>query len=479
MSSLITGTCHTPGNPSEVSARLGTLANPILNGPLLKTGVRLALPLVATGFLSSVIGIADMCLAGFIGPEAQAGVGIADQVLFMTLLLGTGLCTGIVACVARSVGAGDYDLARRYARDGLLLAVAIGLAATVIGVCAATPLLQLFHCSGGVMANALPYLQYCSMANAPWLVALCQSAIFRAVGKTHYCLLLWTWMAFISIAGSFCLFFIPGAPGFHSLSALGYAWIGGALCGIILGVFLGRRIDWRGSSDANCPGDGHTQRVQELLRIAAPAVLAEMLWILSNFGMYRLLADLPHSCDVQAAWSINLKLEETIASVPLLGLAMAAATIAGQSTGAAKFGRARAGGWQLAALGMVFMLAAGTLLQAQSFSLGKMLSDSDAIASNVSLLLNGSSIALPFLSLWLVLTGGLEGAGLTKLSLALNFVGLLLVRIPLAWILAHVCQLGLMGVWISVVVSRMVMGAFSAFAFARFLHSKWCLTEQR
>lgn len=76
----------------------------------------------------------------------------------------------------------------------------------------------------------------------------------------------------------------------------------------------------------------------------------------------------------------------------------------------------------------------------------------------------------PFMALSLVLGGGLQGAGDTRGAMWVIIVGMWLIRLPLAFLLAIVLAYGATGVWVAMVISMTSQGLLMA---RRFHKGSW------
>jgi Na+-driven multidrug efflux pump len=89
---------------------------------------------------------------------------------------------------------------------------------------------------------------------------------------------------------------------------------------------------------------------------------------------------------------------------------------------------------------------------------------------------------MPPLAILMVLIGALRGAGDTRWPLALNLLGVMLIRVPLAALLAHAiiylpggltiagAGMGVVGAWYAAVIDIVVR---CALLIARFRHDAW------
>lgn len=444
--------------------------NIFTEGSIGKAIWQMAWPLLLTSTLSSMIGLVDMYLAGFMGEATQAAIGIAEQFIFFAVTVGTGLCIGCQALVSRCVGAKNQYLSWLYIKDSLYATAFFGVAATIVGVVFAKEIFSLFASNNDVSHLGVRYLQLTSLGNLPFMLAMTLTAVFRAVGSPRYALYVWSVITVASIGGAFVFVFGPYSS--MSVDALAWSWNLGATLGVLCGMFLlsrSRFLDILGVADY-LP---NLSRVKEVLAVGIPATVADLCWVISNFLLFLIFANLPEATSAQAAWSIALKLEETVASYPLLALSLAAASIVGQNLGAGKSDRAYKASLSLALYAGVSMFVVGCLLTLTSNYSVPLFSNDPLVLNYAKLLLSLSPLVLPSLALWLIFFGALEGAGNTSLPMILNIGGYLIIRLPLAWLLAVPYGMGLSGVFVALIVSRIILCLIAGFVFVR---RKWLKT---
>lgn len=410
----------------------GSLLRPQTHS-LLSQVWRLFLPMLLYSVIGSFTGIADMYLASSLGARAQAAVGFGDQVIFLVVVIGTGLCTASSSFVSRATGGGDPVEAARWARETQTLAIIIGAVSTVIGIISARPILECLQCAPEMIDWAAPYVQICSLANAPFVLFLSQAAILRAIGKaadaTYIALVTTT----VTICASFALFHTFDAPFGHSLASLAFAWIAGAFAGMGLGGFyLKKNLPQLGGENTFCRQS--MLRLKRLAETALPAVAGELAFVIANIARYALISSLPDSITAQAAWTIRLKLEETIAILPLMALSCAVAVVAGQCQGA---GRGREIGQlsnQVALISSLAMLfiGIGIAIFAEQIC---MVFTLDATTLNAAkILISPAPVVLPCCAVWLIYNGAMDGAGLTRLSGSINMADALMGRLLLSFL---------------------------------------------
>ena len=437
-------------------------ANPILTGSLATQAWSMSWPLIATYSLTAAIGLVDCYLSGLIGGKAQAAVGIGDQAILFAVMAGTGLSTAAVACVAREIGGGRPDSARAFARESVILSMVIGLIATIFGLCSAELLVNI----AGTNIDSAPickrYLEVCSWANLPFIVSMTTSAIFRAAGLPKLALSIWLNIAVVSIVGSLALFFGPWHQIRYCVDSLSVAWVTGAFTGMAISLF--HLKNWLGDLFGSTTRvhvledfSNAFSRARELSFIAFPAIIADVVWTVSNTINYKYLAMMPHAVETQAAWSLAVKVEETMASMPVFAVSLATAAIVGQNMGAHLPSRARNAGLKVAFFCTGFLLLVSGLLAIFSNELAGFLSPDPLIVEKTAMILRAAPLVIPPIGLWLILIGAVEGTGSTMVPMSINVTGLLAIRLPIAFFVIVVLSQPIAGLLISVGISRLLM----------------------
>ena len=130
----------------------------LLEGPILPTLLRLAAPNMGEAAARVAFIACDAWFVSWLGTEALAAIAIVFPLFLITQMISAGgLGAGVAAAVARAVGGGRTDDARRMAGQGLLLALicAAAIAGGMIGFGA--PLFRLMGAEGAVLQQALVY----------------------------------------------------------------------------------------------------------------------------------------------------------------------------------------------------------------------------------------------------------------------------------------------------------------------------------
>lgn len=439
-----------------------------------------ALPLYLSLTLVAVIGAVDMWLAGVSGGCAQAAVGIADQVLFLTVLLATGLSGGVASCVARAHGANDRELVRLYAKDAMIASVILGLISMTLSLVFCQPVIQFLSSSNSTTDLAIDYLRICSIANIPWCLAVVQSSILRAIGEARQCVIVWLVITGVSVGLALAAYGLWHGDSIAWLQLIATTWVLGAVAGAVVGfvcvqktifaIAQSRKVDTNSDTTYR---EGTLNRILKFASIGIPISFTEAGWILANFLTYKILAQLPSGADAQAAWTIRMKLDELIFLTPILAMSMTAATLAGQYLGAGNRRQARTVTVQIAISSCLISLVISLCMASISNRIAGCFSSELAIVDLTAQMIGAAPWLVPAMTLYLVLFGAMEGAGFTRMPMIAIVVGLFVVRLPVSWLFGVTFDGEISGIVSALLVSNLVMAAW---AWSLFQSNRWEIT---
>jgi Na+-driven multidrug efflux pump len=176
---------------------------------------------------------------------------------------------------------------------------------------------------------------------------------------------------------------------------------------------------------------------------------------------------------------------EALGYMPGGAFQISAATMAGQYLGARDLVRARHSVVLACAVASAIMMVAGVFFYVAATPLAAFFlgGTENAVTPLAAQLLRIVAYAMVPLALVMVLVGALRGAGDTRWPLALNLLGIVFFRVPLAYYLAHSslyvpllaetiqgAGLGVVGAWYAAVIDIVVR---CILLMIRFRHDAW------
>ncbi len=414
-----------------------------------------ALPIFLTLESIALIGMVDLELAGRVGTAAQAAVGLGDQLLYLTSTAAAGLSVATCAIAARYFGAGKLERLATTIKASLAVATISGIAAMLAGWFAAEDFVKLLTNDQEVINCAKNYIQLCAIGSLPYVVSIVLSSIFRALGRTAESLYLSLTTATIAIALSY-FFFYGSTPWKGSLDALCYAWISGAYIGLVVGIL----VLWVRLKRLNLEFKSDTRQLTRLIKLLAvigsAVVLADSSTLATDFIVYRLLSQLDAATDMQAAWTIFLKVEETFAIMPISAISLAFAATVGQLIGKGQEQEARRCLRILViASAAIFTLSGWTIMMTPQ-ALEFLTPLNGSIFQQTKILVILAPLFFPLLTIRLILFAFMEGAGQTKWPMRLSIAGNA-IKLSIGFCLMNVFTFGMVGLSCAIIVSRSLM----------------------
>ena len=161
---------------------LGVHGHDYTAGPIGRSLMLLAVPMVLEVSLESVFAVVNIFWVGRLGPGAVATVGLTEAMFSTIYALGMGLGIGATAMVARRIGEKQPDLAARAAVQAIILGVLVAIPVALVGGVFAPDLLRLMGASEDVVAAGHGYPRVLFAGNGVILLLFLVNAIFRGAG---------------------------------------------------------------------------------------------------------------------------------------------------------------------------------------------------------------------------------------------------------------------------------------------------------
>jgi putative MATE family efflux protein len=130
----------------------------LLTAPIVPTLARLAAPGIALALFQTAVAVADTYYVGRLGTEALAGLALVFPMVMLLQMTSAGaMGGGVSSAVARSLGAGNPDAARKLVVHALVIAVCGGLLFTLLLLGLGRGLYGLLGGRDEALAQALAY----------------------------------------------------------------------------------------------------------------------------------------------------------------------------------------------------------------------------------------------------------------------------------------------------------------------------------
>jgi putative MATE family efflux protein len=437
--------------------------------------LRLALPAVGEQVLNTLVGLGDTFLVGHLSAAASAqlgyssavalaGVGLANQLVWLITVFFMAVSVGSTALIARARGAGDDATANRVLRQSLLVGLLMGALATAVGVLFANPAIGLLGADPEVLPRGASFLRIAALTFAPAALLFIGAAALRGAGDTRTPLYVMLGVNVVNVAISWLL--INGNLGAPTLGVAGSAVGAAAARGggglVLIGVLLRGRSGLKLS--LNIRPDW--EMLRRIVRIGAPSGGEQLVFQGALLIFVRFVTSLGTASYAAHNVVINI---ESLSFLPGMGYAIAASTLVGHGLGAGCPDRAEASAYEALRQGALMMTALGAVMVAFPHQLIGLFVADPLVADVGAPAMRIAGLVQPLLAANFIMSGGLRGAGDTRWPLYTKLISTWGMRLPLVMALLSL-GLGLTGIWIAMAVDFAVQAAL---AWWRFRQGRW------
>lgn len=460
------------------------LAPPLAASGTIRPILRLALPVLAGQLLDMMMGFSDKWLTGHFLPadKYMAAVTLVAYLLGFLPSVFAAVSISATAMVARFVGAGDLEMARRTANQALVIGIAIAAVIMAVGLLFGGRIISVLGLQGEAADLTWEYISIALWVVPAMMIEQVGVAVLRGAGDTMTGLLAMTFQNVVNLAVAASL--VVGWGPFPSLGWRGLA-IGAAagycstaaiiLARLVVGRY-GLRFEWH-----RLRPDGDL--IRRLLRIGIPGGFDIMSLAACQFWFLSIVNRIGNSAAAAHGVAITI---ESVSYLPGVAFQVAATTLVGQYLGARDERRAihSVVTSSLVALGIMTLAAIGLYCGADWLA-QQFVSDQPETAARAAMLVRIVAFGQPPLAILMVVNGALRGAGDTRWTLITTCTGFLLVRIPLAYWLAwdqitvpvlggtitfSGLNLGVRGAWYAMIADLIVRALMVV---GRFMNGAW------
>ncbi len=435
------------------------------NRQLSRSILRLAVPSLGALIAEPLFLLADSAIVGHLGVAELAGVGLAATVLQTAVGLMVFLAYSTTPAVARLLGAGRRQEALAAGRDGIGLAVLLGVVLSAAGWIFAPGLASGLGAQGEVHAFAVDYLRW-SMPGLPaMLVVLAATGVLRGLQDTRTPLVVAGVGFGVNIVLN--LLFVYGAGLSVAGSALGTSI---TQCGMAAAYL---RIIFRSARSGAVP---LRPRLRGVLSTAAVGSWLMLRTLTLRFAILATVFVATAQGPLSLAAHQLVMTVFTFLAFALDALAIAAQALIGKELGADNKTLAGALTRRMLLWGIGFGVITGALLALAAPFVGWIFTPDGSVQAAFAAGLWVLAAAQPVCGLVFVLDGVLIGAGDAR-YLALAGVVNLIVYVPLLALLYNADLTGSAGLaWLWAAFALGYMAARAATLGWRVRNDRWMVT---
>ncbi len=434
----------------------------MLEGPIGKSLLTLALPITLANALQSGYQLTDAFWVGRLGAAAVASVAVSFPVTFLIIALGSGLAIAGATLSAQYMGAGKQEMVDHVAGQTMLMVVITSFLLGGAGFIAAPYLLHAMKVAPDVYHDALGFMR-ASFVGIVFVFGYAMfQALMRGVGETKLPLYIVLGTVLLNFMLDPLFIFgwgpIPatGVMGAAIATATTQALAAAVGIVIMLRGKNGIHLHW-----GNLKPD--FEYIHRALKLGLPGSIE-----LSTRGLSLIVLSFfaaSFGTLTTAAYGVGSNILQVV-MIPAMGISMAVSTIVGQNMGAGKVDRAS----RTAILGALVSFAGLTLAGVVAWFFAPhivrffvphdeaVIAESARYVRIMSLAWGGIGISFAFISVF-------RACGKMVMAMAISLLSQWTVQFPLVWFLAKHTSLHARGLWWSFPISSITGAIFSAVPF--------------
>ena len=408
-----------------------TIGTDLTKGSVAKTLVRFTLPFLIANVLHTLYGIVDMYIVGQYADATQlSAVAISAGVMMFTNCILMGFGTGGTVAVGQMSGARrEKDLNETISTIFCVIPL-IGLLLLVIFMLLRHPLLHMLNAPAESYDSAAAYLEICFIGLIFTGFFSAIAAVLRGMGDSKGPTIFIAISCVANIIGDYvCVKILQmGAAGAALATTVSQG------LSVLLGYIYLRRhhfpFDFRPSSFRL-----YKDKLKMLLRLSIPTAFQEAMTALSFLVMEAIINSMGYIASAAAGVTDRVF---NVSIMPAGAFAAAISAMVAQNTGAGEYARGRKSlriGLAMGFVVAVLILLVMILFPAQL--IGCFSKDPEVVKNGVEYMTFYKYDCL-ICSLAFCINGYINGTGHTRMTMIVNLVSSLLVRLPAVWLLSRI-----------------------------------------
>ncbi len=287
--------------------------------------------------LQTLYFLVDLYFVSALGGPTIAGVGLAGNLMFITMALTQVLAVGTTTLIAQAAGRKDAADAQAVFNQSCLLSVLTGLGVIGLGMLLREPYARALSADAATFAAAVSYLEWLVPAFGLQFLMVSIGSALRATGVAKPGMVIQ--MMTVGLNAALAPVLIAGWGTGRPLGAAGagMATFAAVTLGVVsLSIYFARHSKFVHLEPARWRPNG--QVLSRLTAIGLPAGGEFLIMALYSGLVYAVIRH--KGADAQAGFGVGVRLMQSM-FLPVMAISMAASPVAAQNFGARQAGRVR------------------------------------------------------------------------------------------------------------------------------------------
>lgn len=435
--------------------------------------INITSPVFIELLLGTMFGMVDMIMLGrygnsFTSTTSIAAVGITNQLMFIGLSLVQSLNIGATAMVARYIGAKNQDKVEPVVKHIIIMSqLFLVVPLLFIALTFTSGTMKFLGAHPETITIGSNYFKVIVLGFIFQAFNFSIFASLRGAGDTKTPMKINLTANLFNVIGNAVLIYgLFGAP---KLGILG-AGISTSMSQVVASILLVRYILRKDSTiHINLKSKFKIDKdiIYNLVKIGIPASMEQIAMRLGLLFFAKIIATLGTVAYATHQIGINIL---NLSFTPGQSFGIAASTLTGRSLGADDPDLAEKYIKTSSQIGSLIAVGMGLILFFLGPTVASLYSNDSQVVIEAAKILKLMAFIQPFQCSQLILSGGLRGAGDTVWTLISTFIGILIVRLILAYYFVIVLHMGLSGAWLAVLIDQFIRWILITL---RFRTNKW------
>jgi putative MATE family efflux protein len=442
----------------------------LLSGSITKNILTLALPILVANFIANAYFIIDMIFVGRLGPTALAAVSLGGVLMSFTWTILLGLSIATSSLVARYYGANNAFMVARVTVQSLVIIFFVSVLLALFGLFGVQHVLALMGTEDAVLGQAVVYSRITFCGAISMLILFIVNSVFRGTGDVKIPMISLGISSIINIILDPLLIF--GLGPFPELGVKGAAIA--TVIGQTIGAAINMYVLYYGLSRikiAKWPIKPDLKLLKTQIFIAVPGGLQNLFQSISTFVIMRFVA--AYGTFAVAAYGIGMRLDIMV-MLPGWALGASVATVLGQNLGAKQPDRAEKAAWRGSQMYFIVLAVFCCTLWFGADIIISTFNNTPEVVEFGTSYIHTVVFGYLLLSLFLIMTMAMNGAGYTVIPMIISAAIILGFRLPAAVVFSKYLNWGTNGIWAAIAVSFILQAILSTIWFAK---GKWKLKK--
>jgi putative MATE family efflux protein len=297
----------------------------------LRQSLNLAWPISLQSILVTMLGMSDIMMVGHLGDEAVASVGLGNRIVFVILIILSGLAAGVGVLSAQYYGAGKSEQISPVIIKTLVIGAAVMLPLVLLTFAFGDLMIGLGTTDPTIITTGKEYLWVAMPSLVFIVVVIVFENALRGFGQVRLPMALGSIAILINIVLNYWL--INGGLGIDALGVVGAAWatfIARGIHALLIVFYLAKAKHVVFPRYCNCEQFYNKEQWGHLIKLVWPIMLSFGVWSLGTF-VYQLIYGRMGTQEL-AVMSLMAPLEGLLISF-FFGFASACSIMVGQRLG--------------------------------------------------------------------------------------------------------------------------------------------------